>query len=88
MNYGYTHCFMKYGYFSPGQVEWMVDMFEAFRWKKTTCRAKTIGCVINSNCCSRVCLNGKCNCRAKGLACTANVNCCSGKCSSSTRKCF
>jgi hypothetical protein len=44
-------------------------------------------CSVNSECCSRTCLGGKCvysSCGATGSTCTANSNCCSDLCTAGT----
>jgi hypothetical protein len=51
------------------------------------CRANSIGCTSNAQCCSGLCSGSLCTCVPNGETCTTGSQCCSGNCNPANNEC-
>ncbi|HEX8177546.1 MAG TPA: PqqD family protein [Pyrinomonadaceae bacterium] len=53
-----------------------------------TCRLVGAVCVTNAQCCSGLCIAGRCACLGQNVDCATDAQCCSGRCGSALNKCL
>lgn len=53
-----------------------------------TCRLVGAVCVTNAQCCSGICIAGRCACLGQNVDCASDAQCCSNRCGSALNKCL